>query len=66
MADVKVSHKGVGKQATKNRFYEKSASKNPLLIARVAKLVDARDLKSLGLAAVPVRVRPRAPALTTS
>ena len=32
--------------------------------ARVAKLVDARDLKSLGLAAVPVRVRPRAPNLS--
>ena len=32
--------------------------------ARVAKLVDARDLKSLGLAAVPVRVRPRAPDLS--
>ena len=33
-------------------------------ISRVAKLVDARDLKSLGLAAVPVRVRPRAPDLS--
>ena len=30
-------------------------------MARVAKLVDARDLKSLGLTAVPVRFRPRAP-----
>ena len=30
-------------------------------LARVAKLVDARDLKSLGFTAVPVRFRPRAP-----
>jgi len=29
--------------------------------ARVVKLVDTRDLKSLGRNAVPVRVRPRAP-----
>ncbi len=31
------------------------------VLARVAKLVDARDLKSLGLMAVPVRLRARAP-----
>ena len=30
-------------------------------LARVVKLVDTRDLKSLGLTAVPVRFRPRAP-----
>mgnify|MGYP006920138296 CR=1 FL=1 len=29
--------------------------------ARVVKLVDTRDLKSLALTSVPVRVRPRAP-----
>ena len=33
----------------------------PLSAARVAKLVDARDLKSLGSDPLPVRVRPRAP-----
>ncbi len=31
--------------------------------ARVAKLVDARDLKSLGRNTVPVQLRPRAPSL---
>ena len=33
----------------------------PPCSARVVKLVDTRDLKSLGLTAVPVRFRPRAP-----
>lgn len=32
-----------------------------LTIARVVKLVDTRDLKSLASNSVPVRVRPRAP-----
>jgi hypothetical protein len=32
--------------------------------ARVVKLVDTRDLKSLGLTAVPVRFRSRAPSLS--
>ena len=31
------------------------------MVAGVAELVDARDLKSLGLRAVPVQVRPPAP-----
>jgi hypothetical protein len=34
-------------------------------VARVAKLVDARDLKSLDRNVVPVRVRPRAPTTET-
>ena len=36
------------------------------VLARVAKLVDARDLKSLGLMAVPVRLRARAPSFEYS
>ena len=35
--------------------------KNNPHLARVAELVDARDLKSLALTGVPVRFRPRAP-----
>lgn len=34
--------------------------------ARVVELVDTRDLKSLGLTAVPVQVRVRVPYLTLS
>ena len=37
-----------------------------IVLARVAKLVDARDLKSLGLMAVPVRLRARAPSFEYS
>ena len=33
------------------------------LLARVAELADAPDLKSVGVTSVPVRVRPRAPYL---
>ncbi len=37
-----------------------------LLRALVVKLVDTRDLKSLGVRAVPVQVRPGAPSCDTS
>ncbi len=45
---------------SKNIFF---AEVVPTRLARVVKLVDTRDLKSLDLTVVPVRVRPRAPFL---
>lgn len=36
-----------------------------ILLARVVKSVDTRDLKSLDLTVVPVQVRPRAPKAPT-
>ena len=41
--------------------YQLAYVKDKTSFARVVKLVDTRDLKSLALTSVPVQVRPRAP-----
>ena len=52
-----------------NRFFIKHISyehRNQELRALVVELVDTRDLKSLGVRAVPVQVRPGAPSIKSS
>ena len=48
---------------TSVRFRAQPPNQIHYAFARVAELVDARDLKSLALTGVPVRFRPRAPSV---
>ena len=60
---------GLRKSAIKRFRLAKTAGAYAMIrafIARVVKLVDTRDLKSLAGNSVPVQVRPRAPSRSTS